>query len=95
MRREARHPISADALIERKNGEQISATTLNVSGSGVLLDTCCPTDLVLGEEVACSIAIYAGKPRQPWGVGKIVRLERAHLAIEFTGIDWTSLPRAT
>jgi len=90
QRREARYPLRANAIFERKTGERIAGSTVNVSGSGVLLDLAKATDLKLGEEVGCSIQLYDGKSPQAWGVGKIVRVEDRHVAIEFTGLDWDS-----
>ena len=89
-RSEPRHPFSAAAIVERKTGARLTASTLNVSGGGVLLDLTQAAEFAVGEEVSCSIELYAGKPPQAWGVGRIVRIERQRVAIEFTGLDWTS-----
>lgn len=89
-RTEPRHPIRTAAILERKTGNKLVGSTVNVSGSGVLLDLAHAADLALGEEVGCSIQIYGDKPPQAWGVGKIVRVDRCRVAIEFTGLDWTS-----
>jgi hypothetical protein len=88
-RRESRHPLRAAATVERRSGGRLFGSTINVSGSGVLLDLPQGGDLQPGEEVGCSIQLYAGKPPQAWGVGKVVRVERSLVAIEFTGLDWT------
>jgi hypothetical protein len=87
-RREARYPLQTNALFERRTGEQIAGSTVNISGSGVLLDLAEDSDLKMGEEVGCSIQLYPDKPLQAWGVGKVVRVDSRRVAIEFTGLDW-------
>ncbi|HML17249.1 MAG TPA: PilZ domain-containing protein [Bryobacteraceae bacterium] len=87
-RTEPRHAIRATAILERKTGRKIVGSTVNISGSGVLLDLSNAGDLALGEEVGCSIQLYGDKPPQAWGVGRIVRLDRSRVAIEFTGLEW-------
>lgn len=90
LRKETRHPLRSDAILERRTGTQIAGSTVNVSGSGVLLDLDHTAELALGEEVGCSIRLYDGKPPQAWGVGKVVRVDNLRVAIEFTGIDWSA-----
>jgi len=87
-RREPRHPLRAAAILERRAGLPIVVSTVNVSGSGVLVDVAGSCELALGEEVGCSIQLYDGKPPQAWGVGKVVRVDDSRVAIEFTGLDW-------
>ncbi len=88
QRKERRHPVRAVAIVEQKTGKRISGSTVDLSGSGVLLDLAQPADLAVGEEVGCSVQLYPGKAAQAWGVGKVVRVDRLRIAIEFTGIDW-------
>lgn len=83
-----RHEMHTAAIIERRIGEPIAASTVNVSGSGVLLALEQPSDLSVGDEVGCSIELYAGKPPQGWGVGKVVRVDDDCVAIEFNALDW-------
>jgi hypothetical protein len=84
-RREQRFPVDAEAILERGNGEQIQASTVNVSGSGVLLQTPENLTLAVGEQVQCGIKLYEGKPPQSWGHGKVIRVENSRVAIEFKG----------
>lgn len=86
-RSEARHSLRTTAIVHRKTGTPLLGSTVNVSGSGVLLDLDQPADLILGEEVACSIQLYEGRSPQSWGTGKIVRVDRSRVAIEFKGIE--------
>ena len=81
-RREERYPFATEAIVERKTGERITALTLNVSGSGVLLSL--PgSALHMGEEVRCGIRLYEGKQPQSWGVGRVVRVDDTAVAIDF------------
>lgn len=86
-RKEPRHALCATAILERKTGHRLIGSTVNVSGAGVLLDLTQKPDLALGEEVGCSIELYAGKPAQAWGVGKVVRVDDCRIAIEFIRLD--------
>ena len=88
QRREERHPLRTDAILQRKTGERILGSTINISGSGVLLDVAQAEELRLGEEVGCQIHLYDGKPPQDWGVGKVVRVDNCRVAVEFTSLDW-------
>jgi hypothetical protein len=88
QRKELRQPVRAAAIIEQRTGRRISGSTVDLSGSGVLLDLAQPADLAVGEEVGCSVQLYPGKAPQAWGVGKVVRVDRLRVAIQFTGIDW-------
>jgi len=84
-RKETRYPVDAEAIVERGNGEQIQASTVNVSGCGVLLETVGDATLAVGEQVQCGIKLYEGKPPQSWGHGKVIRVENSRVAIEFKG----------
>ena len=84
-RREERYPVDTEAIVERDNGEQIHASTVNVSGCGVLLETVEGSALTVGEHVQCGIKLYEGKPPQSWGHGKVIRVENSRVAIEFKG----------
>ena len=81
-RKEQRYAMGTEAVLERKSGEQVPAFTLNVSGSGMLLEikTC---GLLVGEEVRCGIKLYKHKPPQSWGSGTVVRVDGARVAIDF------------
>jgi PilZ domain len=86
-RKEVRYTLQLHAILQRNTGESILGSTVNASGSGVLLEIALPPDLRLGERVCCSMELYAGKAPQEWGVGRIVRIEGSRVAIEFSGLD--------
>jgi len=83
QRREPRYVLEAEALIERASGEKVPASTINVSGGGLLLLLNQPLALELGEVVTCGLRLYAGKPLQSWGTGRVVRLSGSCVAIDF------------
>jgi hypothetical protein len=82
-RRQIRYPLHTEAVIERMSGEKLAASTVNVSGGGVLLQLAEQSDLQLGETVTCGVKLYKQKPPQPWGNGRIVRVEEYLVAIDF------------
>jgi len=82
-RREPRHALEAEAVIERASGEKLSAFTVNVSGGGMLLQLEQPPTLEIGERVTCELKLYSDKPPQSWGTGRVVRLSESRVAIDF------------
>ena len=92
-RREERFALRVNAILCRPNGETKRGVTVNVSGSGVLMELAPGDQFEVGDEVDCSIELYEGKPPQPWGIGKIVRRENSLVAIEFTGLEWLMADR--
>jgi len=83
-RREPRFPIEAGATVEvSKNGEVVSATTVNISGSGVLLQFEEPVQLAVGDQVVCEfkVSYETDKPLPYWGVGHVVRVDGCRAAI--------------
>ena len=85
-RREARFPIKTGATVEvQRRGEISSATTVNISGCGVLLEFKVPTQLAVGDPVVCEFAVTreAGKPLPCWGGGDVVRVEGCQVAVDF------------
>ena len=97
-RREPRYPIQAGAAVEVNSngngyGRSIRATTVDMSGCGVLLQFEEPAQLAVGDRVICEFQLpqEAGKPLPYWGVGSIVRVECLRVAVDIEGGGW-SLP---
>jgi hypothetical protein len=91
-RREPRFQIEAGATVELHNkGQIVKATTVNMSGCGVLLQFTAPLDLVVGDEVLCDfkLALEAGDPLPRWGLGTVVRVDNLRVAVDFRGGGWT------
>jgi hypothetical protein len=85
-RREPRFAIEAGTTVEVfNNGQIVRATTVNMSGCGVLLQLQAPVGLNLGDQVICEFNISPDpdKPLPCWAVGEIVRLENCHAAVDF------------
>jgi hypothetical protein len=92
-RREARFQIQAGATVELHNkGQVVKATTVNMSGCGVLLQFAGPLDLVVGDEVICDFKLSKGvdDPLPRWGLGTVVRVDSALVAVDFRGGGWTA-----
>jgi len=85
-RKEPRYALDTQAILERNTGEQFNASTINVSGSGMLVQLEQAPDLRLGEELNCSVVLYQGKAPQSWGLGTVVRVEDVLVAIEFKNV---------
>jgi hypothetical protein len=85
-RREPRFPVKTGATVEvQKCGEIAGATTVNISGCGVLLEFKVPTQLAVGDPVVCEFDVTrgAGKPLPYWGMGDVVRVEGCQVAVDF------------
>lgn len=85
-RREPRFIIEIGAAVEVNNsGRPVRATTINVSGSGVLLEFEELVQFPVGDAVFCdfNIAGQAENPLPCWGWGKVVRAEGRRIAVEF------------
>ena len=86
QRREPRFPIQTGASVEvQKRGAVISATTVNISGCGVLLQFEIPTQLAVGDPVICEFAVtrQTDTPLPCWGVGDVVRVDGCQVAVDF------------
>lgn len=91
--RELRFLIDAGATVDViKNGQTIRATTVNMSGSGVLLHFNQPVSLVVGDQVIGEFKIEGGADDSLpyWAVGNIVRVEERGVAIAFAGGAYSS-----
>ena len=82
-RKQTRYPLRAEAIVERTTGERVRASTVNVSGGGVLLQLEQESELRVGETVTCGVGLYKERPPQSWGTGRIVRVENCLVAIDF------------
>jgi hypothetical protein len=85
-RREPRFPIETGATVEvQKRGEIVNATTVNISGCGVLLQFEIPTYLAVGDPVVCEFAVThePDRPLPCWGVGDVVRVDGCQVAVDF------------
>ena len=85
-RREPRFTIKTGAAVEvQKRGEIVSATTVNISGCGALLEFEIPTHLKVGDPVVCEFDVTreANKPLPCWGVGDVVRVDGRQVAVDF------------
>ncbi len=85
-RREPRSLIQAGASVEvQKRGKIVNATTVNISGCGVLLEFKIPTQLAVGDPVVCEFAVThdAAKGLPCWGVGDVVRVDGCKVAVDF------------
>jgi PilZ domain len=83
QRRQQRYQFQAEAFVERQNGEKLHASTVNLSGGGALLQLDTDSDLRIGETVTCAVRLYACKPPQSWGMGRVVRRMNSLVAIDF------------
>ncbi len=82
-RRQERYPVQVPAVIECADGRRLPARSVNVSGRGILLELTPPCDLRVGESVGCALWLYAKKPPQLWGKGRVVRVENCRVAVDF------------
>jgi len=87
-RSELRFLIEAGATVEVvKSGQTVRATTVNMSGGGVLLHFEETSQLAVGDEVICEFKVENkvenddAKPLPYWGVGSVVRVEDCRVAI--------------
>ena len=83
QRVEERYAVQAAAMVERANGQRLSARCVNASGGGMLLDLTQPSDISVGEIVVCALQLYSQKPPQIWGKGRVVRVSASLIAVHF------------
>ena len=93
-RREPRFQIEVGATIELHNkGHIVKATTVNMSGCGVLLQLEIPQDLAVGDDALCDFKLskeVGSNPLPRWGLGTVVRVDGLRVAIDFKGGGWTT-----
>jgi hypothetical protein len=91
-RREPRFQIAAGTTVEmHSKGQIVSATTVNMSGCGVLLELSEAPPLALGDEVMCEFKLpqEADASLPLWGLGTVVRLDDRRIAVDLRGGIWT------
>lgn len=97
-RKEPRYVIHAGAAVEVcHDGWTSKATTVDISGSGVLMEFAEPVSLAVGCEVFCQFSVsYANEQVLPyWGVGTVVRVDDRQAAVEFSAAGLTPLNNGT
>jgi hypothetical protein len=91
-RREPRLPVEVGATVRVRNKDKaLRATTVNMSGCGVLLQFAEPTGFSVGDPVMCDFSLSRESDEQLpcWAEGTVVRVERLRVAIDFRGGVWT------
>lgn len=91
-RREARFEIEAGATVGlHKKGRTIKATTVNMSGCGVLLRFPEPAHLEVGDTVMCDFHMSkeSGELLPCWAEGTVVRVDGMLVALQFQSGGWT------
>ena len=86
-RKEVRYPVQASASIEiMGTSETTSATTSNLSESGVLLHCDQPTGFSRGDKVSCEFNVHPGRDESLpcWGIGNVVRVDGDTVAVALT-----------
>lgn len=92
-RREPRFQIQVRTVVSLpQEGETADATTVNISGCGVLLEPTKPVQVEVGDPVSCDFSLATGEgvtslPR--WAEGVVVRLEGTRIAVDFRSGGWT------
>jgi len=98
IERELRVLIEAGATVDvNKNNQTFRATTVNMSGSGVLLCFESPVELAVGDQVVGEfrLADEADDSLPYWAVGSVVRVESCRAAIIFKGGGYSRLDSET
>jgi PilZ domain len=84
-RKAARFDLQVGAGVAfKKNGRTFRATTVNASGSGVLLEFEDSPELGAGDSVYCDFGPVDGHMLPSWVTGNVVRVEGRKVALEFT-----------
>lgn len=91
-RREPRLDIQAGAVVRlHRDGDIVSATTVNISGCGVLLQFEAPVPIAVGDAVVCDLDVSDedGTMLPCWADGTVVRVDGAHVAVDFRAGTWS------
>jgi len=91
-RREPRFSIQAGTVVALRRGERtVKATTINMSGCGVLLEFAEPVDLAVGDIAVCDFDLpdESGKMLPCWADGTVTRVDGNLIAIDFRCGAWT------
>ena len=85
-RRARRYPIEAQVNVHTKSGRKFTATAVNISSSGMLLQVAQPFPLSLGEEVTVEVNLPDSSDQAwpVWGLAKVVRLDDLHSAVHLS-----------
>jgi c-di-GMP-binding flagellar brake protein YcgR len=85
-RKAQRYAIHTKVMIHREHGEPISAVATDISSAGMLVHPDQPAPFRLGETVTVEVELPddSDQPFSPWGVGRIVRLDGEHSAIQLS-----------
>jgi len=85
-RRAVRYPIEARVSVRTKSGQCFSATAVNISSSGMLLQLSEPFPLNLGEEVTVEVDLRneGDKALATWGLGTVVRMDGLRSAVHLS-----------
>jgi c-di-GMP-binding flagellar brake protein YcgR len=81
---EARSPIEAKVIVRKSSGETIAATSVNISGGGMLLHVEDLSSLTIGEIVTVSVELPddPDRPFASWGLAKVVRFNRGLFGVQ-------------
>jgi hypothetical protein len=91
-RREPRFDIQAGAVVRlHRDGEVVSATTVNISGCGALLQFEAPIPIAVGDVVVCDLDVSdeQGDMLPCWVDGTVVRVDGARVAVDFRAGSWS------
>jgi hypothetical protein len=91
-RREPRFDIQAGAVVRlHRDGDTVSATTVNISGCGALLQFEAPIPLAVGDAVVCDLDVTDehGAMLPCWADGTVVRVDGVRVAIDFRAGSWS------
>ncbi len=90
-RREPRFDIRAGTAVGLyRKAQVLNATTVNMSGCGVLLQFDDSVHLAVGDTVMCDFNIQdqAGQMLPCWAEGTVVRLDGDRVAVDFRSGGW-------
>jgi hypothetical protein len=91
-RREPRFDIQAGAVVRlRRDGDIVTASTVNISGCGVLLQFETPISIAVGDAVVCDLDISdeQGQVLPCWADGTVVRVDGTRVAVDFRAGSWS------
>ena len=89
-RKEARFDLQVGAGVAfKKNCRSFRATTVNASGSGVLLEFEESPELKIGDSVYCDFGPVDQHMLPSWVTGNVVRVKGRNVALEFTSSGYS------
>jgi len=79
-----RFSITTAVILYKRHGEGIPANAVNISSSGMLVRLERSVPFEVDEEVAVETALtgHSDKPFSPWGIGRVVRVDTEHCAVQ-------------